>query len=142
MILQLTQVENQNAREKISGSDEITAQSFVFSEYFRGERLEIGALVPGVGWQSRFLTCLLQESNSVPAMFHGYLRQQQSLPVSEGNQQSVTANLHLFRFNRKQRGEHADVDLQGREILFAQCRKTRIVKGRGTRRLGNGPVEW
>ena len=59
-------------------------------------------VTPGIQGKPSLSAGLLQKGFSIPAMFNRHLRKQQAAPGIQGHQQSVAANLHLFRTNGQQ----------------------------------------
>ena len=59
-------------------------------------------------------------------MFHGYLGQQQPVPLRSANKQSVLANLHFLWRKQKQFRQYRNFYLQPGHFLGSQRRKTRI----------------
>ena len=75
-----------------------------------GEGFQGSSFLPGVAGQAGFPAGLLEESGAIPAVFDGYLGEEQATARTHGHQQSVAANLNLVGSDGTKRRQDTEMN--------------------------------
>jgi len=105
------------------------------------EGLDGCGFAPGIQGQISFAAGLLQKSLPVPTMFDGYLGKQEAAASALGDDQSVAPDFHCLGMNWKQKGKHAQGNLQFESLLLCHRHETGIFESSGPGRFGHSAIQ-
>jgi len=110
-------------------------------KHFCGERLDRGALFPGIQRQAGFATGLLEEGLAVPVVFQGNLWQEQPSMPRHADQKPMASDFDGFGLNRLWGRQDAEFDFQRRSFRPRHGVEAGVFKGCGASGLGHGAMK-